>query len=80
MILKALSVSIERVGTHLLVSGAIVRAVSSARLIVCRSGCELISICVVVYKIGFIIDAPSVELPVTWDPSVQMKLVGHHVT
>ena len=45
---KALSVNIERVWSCLLASGAMVMVVSSARFIVCLSGCDLISICVVV--------------------------------
>ena len=39
-------------------------AVSSARLIVCLSGCDLTSICVVVRVVGLPIDAPSVGLSV----------------
>jgi len=70
LMLKALSVRIERVWLILLVSRAMMIAASYARLIVCRSGCDLFSICLVVYKVGFIIDAPSVGLPVTWSPSV----------
>jgi len=37
-------------------------AVSSARLIVCLSGCDLTSMCVVVRVVGLAIDAPSVGL------------------
>jgi len=71
LIPKALSVGIERAELHLLVFiSAMVLAASSALLIVCPSGCDLISMCVVVCMVGFIIDASSVGMPVTWDPSV----------
>ena len=46
--LKALSVNIERVWSGLLASSDMVIAASSDRLIVCLSGCDFISICVVV--------------------------------
>jgi len=48
LMLKALSVNIERVGSCLLAFSAKVMAASSARFIVCLSGCDFISICVVV--------------------------------
>jgi hypothetical protein len=48
LMLKALSVSIERVWSGLLASSAMVIAASSARLIMCLSGWDFISICVVV--------------------------------
>ena len=44
LMLKALSVSIERAGSCLLASSAMVMAASSARFMVCLSGCDLISI------------------------------------
>ena len=68
--LKALSLSIERIGFSRFASSARMIAVRSARLIVCRSYCDLISMCVVVCVAGSTIDAPSVELPGIWDPSV----------
>jgi hypothetical protein len=46
--LKALSANIERVWLSLLASSAMVIAGSSARLMVCLSGWDSISICVVV--------------------------------
>ena len=48
LMLKALSVNIERELSFLLASGARVMAASSARFMVCLSGCDFISICVVV--------------------------------
>ena len=48
LMLKALSVNIERVWSSLLASSAMVIATSSARLIVCLSGWDFNSICVVV--------------------------------
>jgi hypothetical protein len=67
---KALSVRIERVWSSLLATSAMVMAASSARLIVCLSDYDFISICVVVCVFGFTMDAPSVGLPVNMDPSV----------
>ena len=78
LMLKALSVNVESVWSSLLVSSAMAMAASSARLIVCLSGWDLISICVVVCVLGFTMDAPSVGLPVTRDPFVYMKSVGFH--
>ncbi len=78
LMLKALSVSIESVWSSLLVSSAMVMAASSTRLIVCLCGWEFISKCVVVCVLGFTMNAPSVGLPVTMDPSVYMKSVGFH--
>ena len=46
--------------------------VSSALLIVCLSGCDLTSMCVVVCVEGLTMDAPSVGFPVCWEPSVYM--------
>ena len=76
--LKALSVRIESAWWSFLASNAMVIAASSVRLIVCLSGCYLISICVVVCVFGFTVDAPIVGLPVSRDPSVKMKSVGFH--
>ena len=70
LMLKALSVSNERVWSFLLASSARVIAASSARFMVCLSGCDFISICVVVWVLGLTIDASRVGLPVTRDPSV----------
>jgi hypothetical protein len=47
--LKALSVSIERVWSFLLASSASVMAASSALLVVCLSGCDFCSTCMVVW-------------------------------
>ena len=68
--LKALSVKMERVWLFLLAFRARVMAASSARLIVCLSGCDFISICVVVCAFGLTMDAPKMGLPVTREPSV----------
>ncbi len=54
-------------------------AASSARLIVCLSGRDLMFMCVVVFVRGFTIDAPSMGLPFFCDPSVYMKALGSHV-
>ncbi len=70
LMLKALAVRIERFLSYLLASSARAIAANSARLIVCVSCCDLISMCVVVCVVGFTMDAPSVGLPVTRDPSV----------
>ena len=50
--------------------------VSSARLIVCLSSCDLTSIRVVMRVVGLTIDAPSVRLPFFCDPSVYIKAQG----
>ena len=47
-------------------------AVSSALLIVCLSGCDLTSMCVVVGVAGLTMAAPSVGFPVFLEPSVYM--------
>ena len=70
LMLKALSVKVERVRSVLLACKARVMSASSARLIVCLSGCDLISICVVVWVFGLTMDAPKVGLPVTREPSM----------
>jgi hypothetical protein len=70
LMLKALSVSIERVWSFLLASSASVMAASSARFMVCLSSCDFISICVVVWVLGLTMDAPRTELHVTREPSV----------
>ena len=76
--LKALSVKIERVWSFMLAFRARVMAASSARLIVCLSGCDFISICVVVCVFGLTMDAPKMGLPVTREPSVYMYSFGFH--
>ena len=68
--LKALSVRIERDGSRLCRSSAVVMAASSALLMVCPSGCYFISMCVVVLCLGSTTDTPSVGLPLICDPSV----------
>jgi len=70
LMLKALSVNIERVCSCLLASSAMVMATSSARFMVCLSGCDFILIYVVVWVLGLTMDAPMMGLPVTRDPSV----------
>ena len=74
--LKALSVRIWICVESLWRFRATAMAASSALLIVCPSGCDLISICVVVCVCGLTIDAPNFGFPVVWDPSVYMKLFG----
>ena len=48
LMLKALSVNIEKMWSSLLASSAVMIAARSARLIVCLSGWDFTSICVVV--------------------------------
>ena len=45
-------------------------AACSALLIVCLSGCDLTSMCVMVFVLGFTTPAPSVEFLLTSEPSV----------
>ena len=45
-------------------------AASFALLSVCRSGCDLMSMCVIEFVLGFTTPAPSVGFPLTCDPSV----------
>ncbi len=45
-------------------------AASSAMLIVCLSGCDLMSMCVMEFVLGFTTPAPSVGFPLTSEPSV----------
>ena len=54
-------------------------AASSAMLIVCLSGCDLMSMCVMVFVLGFPTPAPSVGFPFTCEPSVYMKSRGFHL-
>ena len=68
--MKALSVRIERDGSCLCRSSAVVMAASSAMLMMCLSGCDFISMCVVVLCVESTTDAPSVGLPVICDPSM----------
>ncbi len=70
LMLKAISINIERVWSCLLASSARVMAASSAQFMVCLSGCYFISICVVVWVLGLTMDAPKMGLPVTREPSV----------
>ena len=78
LMLKALSVNMERLWSCLLASRARVMAASSARFIVCLSGCDFISICVVVCVFGLTMAAPKVGLPVSREPSVYMYSFGFH--
>ena len=48
-------------------------------LIVCRSGYDLMSMCVMVFVIGFTTPAPNVGLPLTCEPSVYMKSRGFYL-
>jgi len=45
-------------------------AASSALFIVCRSGCDLTSMCVMVLVLVLTTRAPKVELALTCDPSM----------
>ena len=76
--LKALFVKIWICVESLWRSRTTAMAANSAMLIVGLSGCDLISMCVVVCVCELTIDAPSLGFPVFWDPSVYMKLSGFH--
>ena len=67
---KALSVEMARVWSHWLALRARVMAASSAGFMVCLSGCDLTSICVVVCDLGLTMDAPKVGFPATNEPYV----------
>ncbi len=67
---KALSVSIWRSGASLCISMARVMAASFALLMVCRSSCHLISMCVMMLVMGSTNDAPNVGFPDFCEPSV----------
>jgi hypothetical protein len=75
---KALSVRIRICGRFLWRSRATVMDANSDLLIVCLSGCDLISICVVFWVLGFTTDAPRVGFPAFCDPSVYIKSCGFH--
>ena len=45
-------------------------AANSALLIVCLSGCDLMSMCVMEFVLGLTTPAPSVGFPLTCEPSV----------
>ena len=64
------SVKIPIHGSCLYVFSATWMAASSALLIVCLSGCDFTSICVVVCVFGLTMDAPRVGFPVTSEPYV----------
>ena len=49
---------------------AIAMTASSALLIVCRFGCNLIYMCVIESDLGLTTPAPNVGLPLTCEPSV----------
>ena len=70
--LKALYVRMWSLGVSWYSSSVTVIDVRSALLIVCLSGCNLTSICVVVCMEGLTMDAPSVGFPVFLEPSVYM--------
>jgi hypothetical protein len=57
---------------------ATVMAISSAMLFMCLSGYDLTSMCVVVCALGFTTPAPSVLLPLIFDPPVYTKSLGSH--
>jgi len=54
-------------------------AASFALLIVCRSGCDLMSMCVMGFDLGFTTPAPNVGFPLTCEPSVYTKSRGFHL-
>ena len=54
-------------------------AARSALMIVCRSGCDLMSMCVMMFVLGFTTPAPIVGFPLTCEPSVYTKSLGFHL-
>ena len=70
LMLKALSVSNESLWSCLMALRDRVMAARSAMLMVCLSGCDFISKCVVVWVLGLTMDAPRIGLPVRREPSV----------
>ncbi len=62
--------SIWRIGASLCMSMARVMAASSALLMLWRSSCDLISMCVVMPVLGLTTNAPSVGFPDFFEPSV----------
>jgi hypothetical protein len=55
-------------------------AANFALFVACLSGCDLISMRMVVCVCGLTMDAPNVGFPVFWDLSVYMKFSGFHAT
>jgi hypothetical protein len=53
-------------------------AASSALFIVCRSCCDLMSMCVVMILFKLVTPALSVGFPFTCEPSVYTKSLGFH--
>ena len=53
-------------------------AASSALFVVCCSGCDLMSMCVVVSVFGLVTPPPSVGFPFACEPSVYTKSLGFH--
>ena len=53
-------------------------AASSAQLIVCRFGCNFISMCIMVFVRGLMSPAPKVGFPLTCEPCVYTKSCGFH--
>jgi len=53
-------------------------AATSALLILCRSSCDLMSMCVVLSVFGLVTPAPSVGYPFFCEPSVYTKSLGFH--
>jgi hypothetical protein len=53
-------------------------AASSVLFVVCRSCCDVMSMCVIVFVIGLTTPAPRVGLPLTFEPFVEMKSRGFH--
>ena len=51
---------------------------SSFKLIVCLSGCDFISIWVIVFVCGFTTPAHKMGLPLICEPSVYTKLLEFH--
>ena len=54
-------------------------AASSALLIVCLSGCDLMFMCVMEFVLGFTTPTPNVDFPLTCEPSVYTKSRGFHI-
>ncbi len=70
LMLEALSDKMASVWSCWLALRAKVMAASPTRFLMCLSGCDFISICVVVWVLGLTMDAPRVGLLVTREPFV----------
>ena len=54
-------------------------AAGSAMLIVYRSGCDFMSMCLMEFVLGFTTHAPNAGFPFTCEPSVETKSLGFYL-